>query len=325
MGVIAYSFFTQDAYFPQEFKPVVQLISGAFIGLCVTRQNYKEMKAMVRPLAVYLLLLVVICLPSGIIMCILAPQVDFATGLLATAPGGIADMALLSYDYGANTAQITTLQTLRLMLGLGVFPSISQWYIGRLHRVGKLEEIPMEEVSQATQEPDPSYGKNSRYRFLVTAAIAVLGGFLGEISGVPAGPLSFSMVFVAAYNIRTGAAYLPGWIRKAAQVLSGALVGATITRADIINLKYLLLPFVLIVAQYLFICYIVGPFIARRYHIGVDTMLLACNPAGVTDMALIAQDMGGDVSKVAVFQIVRLFGTLTIFPILIKLLVGWLG
>ncbi len=322
VAVVLYNVFTQAGSFPLALKPIVQIVAGGFIGLSVTRDNFRELRTMVRPVTVYFLLLVVICTSAGLLTRFVSPQVDLPTGLLACAPGGIMDMTLLSYDYNANTAQITTLQMLRLLLGFSIFPSISQKYVAYLRRTGKIDAALVADPDEAAVKGS---GTGSGRDFLLTALVAVAGGAAGHLSGFPAGALTFSMVAVAVYNVRWARAYMPDWIRKVAQILSGALVGVTITRADILNLRYLVVPFFIVAVQYTFICYGIGPFIARRYHIGVDTMLLACSPAGVTDMALIAQDMGGDVSKVAVFQIVRLCGTLAVFPVLVKLFVALLG
>ena len=50
------------------------------------------------------------------------------------------------------------------------------------------------------------------------------------------------------------------------------------------------------------------------------TALFACAPGGLTDMALIAADLGADSSKVAAMQMMRLVSVIALYPTII----GWL-
>ncbi|MGE4283135.1 MAG: AbrB family transcriptional regulator [Clostridia bacterium] len=310
--IIIYNFIWGSAYFPVEVRPIVQIISGCFIGLNIDKQAFLGLKKLLVPAIVYFLSLLFFFMLAGYIISVLT-TIDLVTALLACVPGGVVDMSLLSYDFEANTAQVTTLQMMRLVFGLGVFPTITHHYVKRF---GKNHEA-VDETEQNEKEQKAISKKN----IVITGIAAAIGGTIGYYSGFPAGTLAFSMIATAIYNVKTNNAYMPKDIRKVAQIFAGAMVGATVTRADILNLKYLIIPFAIVLIQYLIINYGIGPMIARIFKIDLMTMLLSCTPAGVSDMALIAGDMGGDGSKVAVFQIVRLGTALTLFPAVIKLLI----
>ncbi len=55
------------------------------------------------------------------------------------------------------------------------------------------------------------------------------------MSGVPAGPLIFSMVFVGVQNVLTGTAYMPINMKRFAQICAGVLIGESVTMEAVVN------------------------------------------------------------------------------------------
>ena len=75
----------------------------------------------------------------------------------------------------------------------------------------------------------------------VTLGIGFGAGLLGKLSGIPAGTMIFAMAAVSVYNVITGKGYLPMWLKKAAQMCSGALIGVQVCREDLQGLSSVLL------------------------------------------------------------------------------------
>ena len=66
--------------------------------------------------------------------------------------------------------------------------------------------------------------------------------------------------------------------------------------------------------------YLLGFLIHRGCGLDLPTSLFSSVPAGVSDMALVSVEQGGDAPKVAVLQLVRYVCTMVFMPSLIKIL-----
>ena len=100
----------------------------------------------------------------------------------------------------------------------------------------------------------------------------------------------------------------------------GTIVGLGVTAQDVYNMPALIEP-LCIVLVCTFLCnYICGFLMHKICKLDVSTSLFGSIPAGVSDMALIATDLGGDAPKVAVLQLVRYIGLFSVMPFVIKLL-----
>ncbi len=102
---------------PYWLKLAAQLAVGMFLGTRFTRDFLTDFKKLIKPIAV-----VCITLTSGaiIIGVILKTYTgwDYITSILATVPGGQAEMAMLSDSVGAQTEKVVLLQLLRNQLAL---------------------------------------------------------------------------------------------------------------------------------------------------------------------------------------------------------------
>jgi membrane AbrB-like protein len=148
--------------------------------------------------------------------------------------------------------------------------------------------------------------------------VALVAGFIGYLLKVPAGALTLSMAAVGALNIYSGRGYMPLNIRKATQICAGALIGERMTFSDIIALQNVIFPAFILLVGIILVNLILGFLISKISRLDVVTSLLASAPGGLSDMALIAKDLGGDAPKVAILQLVRYICVIAIFPILIK-------
>ena len=311
-AVLALGLLTGRAYFPGTARPFIQIVAGGSIGANIDRQTISDLRRIGLPVAIYVVSLLIISLCAAAVVALLTP-LSPVTALLSCAPGGVVDMSILSYDFGGNPSHVSVLQIMRLIVGIGIFPSLTQVYLKRFGKPSDYDHL----APPPKRRTDHLSFKNSTLPsiFLLTA-----GGALGYWSGLPAGTLTFAMAAAAVFQYRTSRLIPLANIKKYTQIAAGAIIGSTMTLNDLLSLVHLLLPFCIILAEYLLINYGIGPLIARVFKIDLATMLLACTPAGVSDMALIAGEMGGNQAKVAVFQIARLISTLIVFPFVVRLL-----
>ncbi len=154
----------------------------------------------------------------------------------------------------------------------------------------------------------------------MTLAIAAVSGVMGKLSHFPAGAMVFPMFAVAAFNVRTGNAWLPKRLKLAAQCLAGVNIGVTITLAELLTFRELLIPAAAVAVNCVLVNYVLGFLIHRTCGLDLPTSLFASVPAGMSDMALVSLEQGGDAPKVAVLQLVRYLCVMAFMPSLIKIL-----
>ena len=157
---------------------------------------------------------------------------------------------------------------------------------------------------------------------LLSLALGTAGGLLLFRLKVPGGMIVGALVAVAALNILTEKAYLPPLARTLTQILAGAYVACTVSREDIRRFPRLVKPYLLVILSYMILNVICGVIIWKiTPHLSLFTALMCCLPGGMTDIPIIAADMGADVTKVAALQFVRMAVGLSLFPALISLFI----
>lgn len=296
---------------PSQPRFLVQLIAGAFIGQRVRRETLRQLRSCVKPAAQMILCVTGITVLSALALTRLAPWISLPTALVSMMPAGLSDISAIAADLGADTTVCALLQSVRIFWGLSVLPQLC----GRIcahYAPG----------APGGEGPPPGPGSPTPAAW-PTLLLALAAGGLGKSSGLPAGALVCSLLAVAAYNAGTGRAYLPRTVRLAAQCVCGVYVGAGVSRGDLLRLREMLLPVLLVMLSCAAINFGVGFFLYwTNRRLGLPTCLFASIPAGVSDMALVSLDMGGDPPTVAVLQIVRYIGTLLTVPVLTGILFG---
>ena len=157
---------------------------------------------------------------------------------------------------------------------------------------------------------------------LLSLAAGAIGGVSFFRLKVPGGMIVGSMLAVAAINIGFESAYLPSYARVLTQVLAGSYIACTVSTEDIRRFPHLLKPYALVILSYLILNILCGTLIYLvTPQISMLTAMMCCVPGGMTDIPIIAVEMGADVTKVAALQFVRLAFGLSAFPALISLFV----
>lgn len=153
---------------------------------------------------------------------------------------------------------------------------------------------------------------------IVTILVALIGWWIATKLKLPAPAMLGSMLAVGFTNLCFEYAYLPISIKIFTQSISGAFIGAQITKSDILNIRYLLKPFLLLILLLTANTFVMGVLLHILCQLDLTTALLSCVAGGVTDISLIAMDMHADVGTVALMQTSRLVCVLLFFPYWIK-------
>ncbi len=309
----ALNIFTGIAYYPPLLKVLVQSAAGGFIGIRIKKEDLKCLKELIKPMLIMVIGLMIFNISAGIGISKLT-SMDLPTALLSTTPGGLTETAMMSADLGANQSAVTIMHLMRIIFVIGTFPTILR-YVSMKYDPHTIEE---DTACSACSGAGAVALIASKKDTMITAGIAIVGGFIGYLTKLPAGTMSFAMISVATYNILTSKATLPLKKRKYVQMCAGLTIGATITMADVLNLKNVIIPALMMLGGYAAVNILLSVIISRYTKVDLTTALFATSPGGVSDMALIAMEVGGDAPKIATMQLVRLLTAVTIFPLMIK-------
>lgn len=154
---------------------------------------------------------------------------------------------------------------------------------------------------------------------LVTLTVGVLCGLLFRVLKIPGGALIGSFAGTAVLTLATGITWLPVETRTVVQIVAGAFIGCLFGRSDLMRIKRLAKPVLLMLTTFLLLSLILGFLIWLSSPLDLVTALMSAVPGGINDIPIIAADMGGDAPVVTVLQLVRLILGVGIFPVMISL------
>ena len=128
---------------------------------------------------------------------------------------------------------------------------------------------------------------------LATILIGVTGGVLFAALGIPAGALLGSVTAVGLYNVLSGrAAKMPTWVRVVARIIMGTVIGSVLTREMLatmgINLVWALVFTVVMLA----VGVVAGLALARLITIDRPTALMSMCPGGMSELAVLSDQLG---------------------------------
>ncbi len=318
VGAALFNIFLASAYMPSHTKLLVQIIAGAFIGCSMEKSDLKRLPKIVKPTTIMISAFLILNLAGGVLIHLSSP-LDLITSFMSVVPGGISDTPIIADIMGADGPKVAVMQIVRQVLGIGVFPLLIGIYDSRRKKQEKdgYREAYMEKRQKSKQK--------SWQALLCTLIIAAIFGLLGNKTGIPAGAFVFSIISVLILKLLFDFAYIPKWLKKFAQILSGCYLGSTIVLADVLELRFLLLPLFIIIIGYMANCYFTGIILSKTCGFTRKEAMLITTPAGASDMALISSDMGVKNTDVIILQILRAVMVMTFFPQIINLILYLVG
>ena len=302
------------AFFPSYFKFITQIATGTFIGSKFRSEDIKMLKKVIIPGMTMVVLMIAFSFLLSYLMSTFL-GIDHLTSFFATAPGGIMDISLIAYDFKANTSQVALLQLIRLISVIAFVPFFTKKCYERNNKNVSFEQ----EIKNEIKEEEKIENKDEK-SLLFTLIIGIIGGTIGYFTHLPAGTMSCSMALVAYFNVKTQKAYMPMPLRKIIQSFGGALIGAKVTLSDVIALKGLVLPIILIIIGFCLMNVLVGFFLYKTTKFSLSTALLSASPGGMSDISLMAEDLGANGPQVASIQFLRAIFIVGVYPIIIKIL-----
>ena len=311
--VAVFNIFFNRAFLPSYFKFITQIATGTFIGSRFRSEDIKMLKKVIVPGITMVVLMIAFSFLLSYLMSTFL-GIDNLTSFFATAPGGIMDISLIAYDFKANTSQVALLQLIRLISVISFVP----FFTKKCYERNIKKDINLEEEKE--NEKEEKLKIKGEKSFIFTIIVGIIGGIIGYFSHLPAGTMSCSMALVAYFNVKTQRAYMPIPLRKIIQSFGGALIGAKVTLSDVIALKDLILPIILIIIGFCLMNVLVGFFLYKTTKFSLPTSLLSASPGGMSDISLMAEDLGANGPQVASMQFLRAIFIVGVYPIIIKIL-----
>jgi len=315
--VIIFNLLTGWGVFYQNLRVLVQIGAGALIGARMKKANVRALKKLVVPIIIINSFMIVMNLAGGFVMYKFS-DLDVATCFFASAPGGMADMAIIAADLGANPAYVAVLQLLRVLTIIICMPPIFKKLGARNGENGSAH------AQKAKDDMKDAPGKLKAQRLLITVALGATGGLILRQLGVPAGAMIGSMAFVTVFNATTDKAYYPSLIRQYTQILSGAYVGMRMDKASLLALPELIVPVLVIIVGVFAFAFLTGYALHRIAKLPLCTSLMASSPGGLQEISLLADDLGLDAPTVALLQSARLMFVVALFPTMLSLILRYL-
>lgn len=317
--VIIFNLITEKAYFIPDVKTGLQILSGAMTGCRVGREDVEGLKKLVKPIILLLTAFILMNFTFGGLM-ILFTDLDVPTALFATSPGGASDMALIGEELGANPAYIALLQVLRLLIIFTCCPPLFKY----LFRTGRMKKgTGTENMDESLKPGIPD--KTNWTKLILVFAVCTAAGLFFRWLGVTSGAMLGSMLAGATFTVFMGKNRFPSQIRVCMSILSGAFMGCRFSRADLANIDVLALPILIMLVGLIVFILFNGFLVSKFTDLDYPTALFASTPGGMTEMAILAEDMGVDSFKVSILHTIRLFFVIAFFPTMNKLLCSIFG
>ncbi len=303
---------TGRGYVPPMGKIFAQIIAGAFIAIGLERSDLKRLKNIFKPALTLVTGMLILNIISGFLIYLVSP-LDLTTSLMSAVPGGMSDVPIISEEMGADSSKVAVMQFIRLLFGVGIFPSM-------IREVSNLKFFKQDDMDNEVYKRSIGV-EGGILDLILTTLVATIFGIIGKRTGIPSATMVFSMLSIIAFKLTTNRGAMPRWMRRLAQVLSGAYIGSRISMQEIIEIRVLLVPAVVLILGYLLACFIIGTLLNRRFSMPIDEAMLAATPAGASDMALISADIGIESADIIVLQIIRMVTVISVFPQIIRFIV----
>jgi len=332
---------------PDFLFPTAQVFIGIFVGSMVNRNIVQEIKPMALSALAIVMWAVSVALFVGFLLARFS-TLDLYTAILSASMGGLPEITVIALASGASVAVIIVMQMLRIVGTVLLFPFILK-ILENKEKKGKrgsaltshtagtnpFIEAKKAELSHGQRQNKSLVSmleqtlnrknlnllrrsiKNSWKSALATLILAVTGGLLFNMFGVPAGLLIGSTIFVAASSV---AGFPVSSLSPRLLSLLLVFIGITvadnispqtfITMADPNFVIPILLATIFMFASSFGIAWIIFRLTGWDY----PTTFLAAAPGGFTIMTALAVKHGHDPVRVSMLHLCRLLSLKLFIP-----------
>lgn len=270
-------------------------------------------------IGVMLILSVIFALLSGFVLWRFS-NADMLTSFVGTAPGGLSAMPGVAQEVGANTAIVSLVQMIRVLLVVMTIP----FFVVFIH-----SQYP--ESQSATHQMLAAGTSEFGTAYIAWTAVIVLAAFLAckaiALLRFPAPWLLGSMVGVAAIQIAgsslSGLSLTAWWLHGfsvLSQICLGATIGSKINKEMFIGVKRTLIVAFLGSVGLIIAMILSAAVTAHVAGISLTTAILAFSPGGIAEMATTSVTLHADSTFVVAVQVLRVVLVIAMLPPFFRLL-----
>lgn len=307
IGVAILQMTTNNVVTLPGIKDMSQIISGTFVGAALSVNDLKRLPRLWKGFLVIIFGLAFLNLLNGYFITIFS-DIPPITAMFASIPGGMSSIPIISVDYGADPITVSVVQFLRMVMGIGVFPTIADKLSNRVEANHPLlDDGQPKELAPVVQQ----HRQIPKYIALAIVTLATL--FINQYAtGLTL--LTLAILVTLVLKLTFGVEKLPSWTRQVAQIFSGWYIGSLFGYEQFLRLIDLIVPVIIVITVYLVGCLTIGFFVHKIQKMPIKDAMLASLPAGASDMVLIMDDLNVDNYDIVIYQVLRLVVVTTFFP-----------
>jgi uncharacterized protein len=162
--------------------------------------------------------------------------------------------------------------------------------------------------------------ENKTIQFLATLVIALIGGFIFNLIGIPIPWLLGSMTAILITSRFRSVRFLtwPRWLRDTGLVIVGYSIGLSFTQSSLIQMIVKLPSMLLMTLTIIIIAAIMAYIVSRLSGVDYPTVLTGSIPGGLSQIITFAEEVKGiDITTVTFFQVTRMLMIVFFVPLLI--------
>ncbi|MBN6186710.1 AbrB family transcriptional regulator [Aneurinibacillus sp. BA2021] len=288
---------------PYSFRQTGLLLLGYMLGTSFTRgtavQIFQQLPLMLLSTA----LTVGVSLSLGM-MIARRLQVDSATGIFGSVPGGLSQMLVLSEETEAvDETMVAFMQTVRVMAVIFLVPFLTVHGLGQETASGGLPVV----------AGSPPFSWESAVLY---ALVALIGAWIGPRIGLPAGALTGPLLGTALVLIVLGgeAPALPSFLVLLSQFAIGVHIGLQMKPQSLQNMRALSVYTVLSSLFLVLFSLLLAFLLTLWTPMTLTTAFLSTAPGGIAEMGVTASMVHADLSMVSGYQLFRVFFVMFLVP-----------
>lgn len=309
---------------PAWFRITIQAVIGGFIGRRIDRSTVDSIKHLLPVVIVTTTWFMAGTVLLGLLVARWA-SIDLGTAILATVPGGVAEMTALAISSRVDVAFVATMQTLRVLAANTLVPIIARRKLATPGDIPPRDSLSpqrhrdFQEVSEGS--PGNPNQKNRTLHWGVGLSAALLGGGLLTFLKLPAGAIMGAMLAVAllqfsGFEVQA----VPKSLLIVAYIGLGISVGSTFNVETFLRLRSSAGILIVTTTATLASSFLLSFIIRKKLHLDQYTALLACSPGGLSLMAVVAEEIGAQAVIVSFLHLSRIIWIIIAMPILLRLL-----
>lgn len=163
------------------------------------------------------------------------------------------------------------------------------------------------------------------YKITVSLIIALIGGFIGSKTKIPAGTLLGAMITIGIINLLDYSPVMPQSSRIIAQSILGGTLGLLITKDLLMELKNYLVPSLMVVVLLSIFGAIVGMIVSKVSGIDLQTSLFGSVPGGMQEMIILSESYNVNHIAIVVMQTIRRILIVVIYPWLVNIILKFIN